>query len=119
LLPADTSSKVEPGIARAVPPGAPLVLLAPHHGSKTSSSVAYLQALQPRLAIASTGYLNGYHHPAPEVVARYASLGIPLLNTPETGAVRIAFPVDAPPGILSKERIRQSRYWREHGTASR
>jgi len=119
LLPADTSSKVEPDIARAVPSGAPLVLLAPHHGSKTSSSVAYLQALQPRLAIASTGYLNGYHHPAPEVVARYASLGIPLLNTPETGAVRIAFPVDAPPGILSEERIRQSRYWREHGTASR
>lgn len=119
LLPADTSSKGEPDIARAVPPGPPLVLLVPHHGSKTSSSLEYLQALHPQLAIASTGYLNGYHHPAPEVVARYAGLGIPLLDTPETGAVRIVFPVDAPPSILSEERIRQSRYWREHGTASR
>lgn len=114
LLPADTSSKVEPGIVRALPRGAPLVLVAPHHGSKTSSSPAYLEALQPRLAIASTGYLNGYHHPAPAVVARYAALGIPLLNTPDTGAVRIAFPVGAPPRVVSEERVRQPRYWREH-----
>jgi competence protein ComEC len=119
LLPADTSSKVEPDIARAVPPGPPLVLLVPHHGSKTSSSAAYLQALHPELAIASTGYLNGYHHPAAEVVARYTTLGIPLLDTPDTGAVRIAFPADAPPRILSEARLRQARYWREHGTASR
>ena len=115
LLPADTSSKVEPDIARAVPPGPPLVLVAPHHGSKTSSSFAYLQALHPQLAIASTGYLNGYHHPAPEIIARYASLGIPLLGTPATGAVRVAFPDDMPPHIISEERWRQARYWREHG----
>ncbi|HVX04600.1 MAG TPA: DNA internalization-related competence protein ComEC/Rec2 [Rhodanobacteraceae bacterium] len=119
LLPADTSSQVEPDIARAVPPGPPLVLVAPHHGSKTSSSLEYLEALHPKLAIASTGYLNGYHHPAPEVVERYASLDIPLLNTPDTGAVRIVFPVGAPPRVVSEERIRQARYWREHGTASR
>jgi competence protein ComEC len=123
LLPADTSSKVEPLIARTVPPGPPLVLVVPHHGSKTSSSPGYLEALQPRLAIASTGYLNGYGHPAPEVVARYAALGIPLLDTPATGAVRIAFPVSAAPRIVSEERLRQARYWRETGpygsTASR
>ncbi|HEY7871708.1 MAG TPA: DNA internalization-related competence protein ComEC/Rec2, partial [Rudaea sp.] len=115
LLPADTSSKVEPDIARAVPAGPPLVLMAPHHGSKTSSSLAYLQALHPQLAIASTGYLNGYHHPAPEIAARYAALGIPLLNTPDTGAVRIAFPAGTSPRVLSEERRRQARYWREHG----
>ncbi|MDE2498017.1 MAG: DNA internalization-related competence protein ComEC/Rec2, partial [Xanthomonadaceae bacterium] len=115
LLPADTSSKVEPDIARAIPPGPPLVLVAPHHGSKTSSGIAYLQALHPQLAIASTGYMNGYHHPAPEIAARYAALGIPLFNTPDTGAVRVAFPADTPPRIMSGERQRQARYWREHG----
>lgn len=119
LLPADTSSKVEPDIARAVPPGPPLVLIVPHHGSKTSSSRGYLEALHPQLAIASSGYLNGYHHPAPEVVARYRALGIPLLDTPDTGAVRLVFPAVAPPRVVSRERLRQSRYWREHGTASR
>lgn len=114
LLPADTSSKVEPDIAGAVLAGPPLVLIAPHHGSKTSSSAGYLEALHPQLAIASTGYLNGYHHPAPEVVARYAALGIPLLNTPGTGAVRMAFPASAPPHTVAEERVRQARYWREH-----
>ncbi|HEX5354507.1 MAG TPA: DNA internalization-related competence protein ComEC/Rec2 [Rhodanobacteraceae bacterium] len=113
LLPADTSSKVEPDIAHAIPPGPPLVLVVPHHGSKTSSSRAYLKALQPRLAIASTGYLNGYHHPAPTIVARYAALGIPLLNTPATGAVRVDFPAGSRPRILSEERRRQAHYWRE------
>lgn len=114
LLPADTSSKVEPEIARAVPPGVPLVLIAPHHGSKTSSSTAYLEALRPRFAIASTGYLNAYRHPAPVVEQRYADLGIPLLNTPGTGAVRLEFPVDAPPRVVAEERWRQAHYWREH-----
>ncbi|TAN04911.1 MAG: DNA internalization-related competence protein ComEC/Rec2 [Rhodanobacteraceae bacterium] len=116
LLPADTSSKIEPAIAAAVPAGLPLVLIAPHHGSRTSSSEAYLQALRPRFAVASTGYLNGYHHPAPEVVTRYAALGIPLLDTPNTGAVRVAFPADSDPTLLSEERLRQARYWRETGS---
>ncbi|HKZ09816.1 MAG TPA: DNA internalization-related competence protein ComEC/Rec2 [Rhodanobacteraceae bacterium] len=123
LLPADTSSKVEADIAHAVPAGPPLVLVAPHHGSKTSSSGNYLRALHPILAIASTGYLNAFHHPAAEVVARYNAFGIPLLNTPATGAVRVGFPVAAAPRILAEERRRQAHYWRETGsngsTASR
>ncbi len=114
LLPADTSSRVEPEIARGVPRGPPLVLVAPHHGSKTSSSRTYLEALDPRFAIASTGYLNGYHHPSSVVVKRYRALGIPLLNTPDTGAVRIAFPAHALPHVASRERLRQAHYWREH-----
>lgn len=113
LLPADTSAKVEPAIAAAVPRGPPLVLVVPHHGSKTSSSLGYLEALDPMLAIASAGYMNGYHHPAPVVVARYRRLGIPLLDTPDSGAVRIAFPLQAAPRVLSRERLRQARYWRE------
>jgi competence protein ComEC len=114
LLPADTSSKVEPDIVRAIPSGPPLVLIAPHHGSKTSSSRAYLEVLRPRFAVASSGYLNGYHHPATVVAARYASLDIPLLNTPDTGAVRIEFPASAPPRLVARERLRQRHYWREY-----
>lgn len=114
LLPADTGALVEPEIAAAISPGAPLVLIAPHHGSKTSSSEAYLRALQPRFAIASNGYRNRFHHPAPIIVARYRALGIPLMSTPATGAVRIAFPPDAPPRITAQERTLRARYWREH-----
>ncbi len=117
LLPADTSTKVEPAIAAAVPPGPPLVLVVPHHGSKTSSGVDYLEALHPRFAVASAGYLNGYHHPSPVIVDRYANLGIPLLATPDTGAVRIAFPADGAPRVMAEERRRQARYWREPGAS--
>lgn len=114
LLPADTSAVVEPRIAVAVGRGGPLVLVVPHHGSKTSSSETYLRALQPRFAIASAGYRNRFGHPAPLIVARYRQLRIPLLATFDTGAVRIAFLPAAPPRIISQERTRQSRYWREH-----
>jgi competence protein ComEC len=114
LLPADTSAKLEPAIAASVPKGAPLVLVVPHHGSKTSSSVDYLRTLRPRFAIASAGYRNRFGHPAQVVVARYRQLGIPLAATLDTGAVRIAFPANAPPQIVAEERVLQDRYWREH-----
>ncbi|MGN6729243.1 MAG: DNA internalization-related competence protein ComEC/Rec2 [Rhodanobacteraceae bacterium] len=119
LLPADTTAKVEPAIAEAVVASAgvhdpPRVLVVPHHGSKTSSSEDYLRALHPRFAIASAGYRNRFRHPAAVIVARYEQLGIPLSTTADTGAVRIAFPADAPPRIVSEERSKQARYWREH-----
>ena len=114
LLPGDVSRKVEPAIARAAGEGPPLVLLVPHHGSKTSSGEDFLRAVKPSFAIVSNGYLNGYGHPAPEVLQRYRDLGIPFFDTPGTGAVRMAFPADAPPRIVAMERLRQDRYWREH-----
>ena len=114
LLPADTSAHVEPDIAARIAGGAPLVLIAPHHGSKTSSSEDYLRALHPAFAVASAGYRNRFGHPAPVIVARYRDLGIALSATFDTGAVRIAFPTDAPPRIVSEERIKRGRYWREH-----
>lgn len=63
-----------------------LIFMAPHHGSKTSSSEALLKSLQPDLAFAQNGYRNRYGHPHPTVTARYEALGIPFLQTPNTGA---------------------------------
>ena len=51
------------------------VLLAPHHGSKTSSSAEFLAAVQPAVVLVQAGYRNRYGHPAPEVMARYRALG--------------------------------------------
>jgi competence protein ComEC len=50
------------------------VLLAPHHGSKTSSSAEFLAAVQPAVVLVQVGYRNRYGHPAPEVLARYQAL---------------------------------------------
>ena len=63
-----------------------LIFMAPHHGSKTSSSLAILKRLEPNQAFAQNGYRNRYGHPHPDVTARYRSLEIPFYQTPETGA---------------------------------
>jgi competence protein ComEC len=63
-----------------------LIFMAPHHGSKTSSSEDLLKRLKPDQAFAQNGYRNRYGHPHPTVVVRYGSLGIPFSQTPETGA---------------------------------
>jgi len=63
-----------------------LIFMAPHHGSKTSSSLALLKKLEPDHAFAQNGYRNRYGHPHPDVTARYQSLEIPFYQTPETGA---------------------------------
>lgn len=62
-------------------------LIVPHHGSRTSSTEPFLQAVQPAWAFAQAGYRNRYGHPAQPVVARYAELGIPLLSSPWCGAL--------------------------------
>jgi competence protein ComEC len=62
-------------------------LIVPHHGSRTSSTEGFLQAVQPRWALAQAGYRNRYGHPAPAVVQRYADRGIPLLSSPWCGAL--------------------------------
>jgi competence protein ComEC len=62
------------------------VLLVPHHGSKTSSSAAFLDAVAPRIAIVQSGYRNRFGHPTPTVLARYQERGIQVLDSPHCGA---------------------------------
>ena len=69
-----------------------LIFMAPHHGSKTSSSQELLTALSPDEAFAQNGYRNRYGHPHPTVTARYQSMGIPFHQTPTTGAQVWEFP---------------------------
>ncbi len=63
-----------------------LIFMAPHHGSKTSSSLELLKRLEPNQAFAQNGYRNRYGHPHPDVTARYEALEIPFYQTPQTGA---------------------------------
>jgi competence protein ComEC len=63
-----------------------LILMAPHHGSKTSSSFNLLSRLSPDIAFAQNGYRNRYGHPHPVVLERYLAFGIPFHQTPVTGA---------------------------------
>ena len=83
-------------------------LLVPHHGSKTSSSAAFLDAVQPRLALAQAGYRNRFGHPVADVVARYDERGIWLVRSPACGAATWQ---SLEPAQLSCQRQMQKRYW--------
>lgn len=65
------------------------VLVAPHHGSKTSSSMEFVEAVKPRIVIFTTGVNNRFKFPHPSVIKRYQDMGATLLNTATHGAVRI------------------------------
>ncbi len=66
------------------------VLKVPHHGSKTSSTGPFIDAVEPCLALVSVG-VNSFGHPARETRESFAKRNIPLLITKETGAVKIVF----------------------------
>jgi competence protein ComEC len=90
LLPGDIEAVQEDELVNSIPDKLRAnVLLAPHHGSGTSSTPAFLQAVQPELAIFQLGYLNRYHHPKTEVWNRYADFGIKRLRTDESGCNHI------------------------------
>jgi competence protein ComEC len=113
LLAGDISSRVEPQVAAAIGPGVTPLLVVPHHGSKTSSSADFIDAVDPSLAIVSAGWRNRFGHPKPEVMERYADAGVPVLNTADSGAIGVEFPVGAPARVSGRWRLRDPRYWRE------
>jgi competence protein ComEC len=67
------------------------LLLAPHHGSRTSSSYALIRAVEPRWVVFSAGHSNRFNHPHPNVVARYRELAVEPVYTSRAGAVRFVF----------------------------
>lgn len=87
------------------------ILVAPHHGSISSSSLDFIQAVKPNYVIFATGYLNRFKFPSPEVVMRYETLGTKTLNSAETGAITFKFPTKS--GILTPEiyRTNHRRFW--------
>lgn len=84
-------------------------LLAPHHGSRSSSSAAFVQATRPRAVLISRGWGNAFGHPHPEVVQRYRAAGALLYDSAETGAVRIRLGAFDEPLKLRDH----ARFWRE------
>ncbi len=84
------------------------VLLVPHHGSKTSSSAAWLDAVRPEFAIVQAGWRNRFGHPAPEVLARYAEREVRVVDSAHCGAARWS---SEAPHALGCERQAARRYW--------
>lgn len=112
LLPADIEKKSEYQLlannGNALPS---TVLVAPHHGSKTSSTDEFVRQVNPRLVIFTVGYRNRFGHPREEVVERYRALGSTLLRSDIDGAVLLRFADNA--FAFETSRALRRRYWQD------
>ena len=85
----DISREVEQTIAPSFAPAAIRILKVPHHGSATSSSQHFLDALRPDVAVISAGRGNPFGHPVSSVLERYRHVGAAIYRTDRDGAVSI------------------------------
>lgn len=86
------------------------ILVAPHHGSKTSSTFEFVQAVQPKYVLFPTGKDNRFGFPKQVVVDQYQKLGSYLYNTAEQGAILFTVtPEEVSEPIVWREQ--QRRFW--------
>ncbi len=86
------------------------IVLAPHHGSRSSSTPSFVAAVQPDWVVMSAGYNNRFDHPHPEVVQRYQDADVLVENTAESGAILFELGGDQP-RLLERQREQARRFW--------
>ncbi len=111
LLTADIERLAEMNLRERGQPLAADILIAPHHGSRTSSSPEFLRAVAAKTIVIPVGHRNRYGHPHPEVLARYRALGAPAWRTDRDGAVTLRLGRDGV--VVERAREAEKRYWRE------
>jgi competence protein ComEC len=87
------------------------VLVAPHHGSKTSSTLTFLQAVQPEYVLIPAGYRNQFGHPHREVLDRYEQIKAHWLNNANSGAITVS--VREGSWVVQSLRDTESKYWND------
>ncbi len=110
LVPGDIE---RPSEERLLQEGRPLkadVLIAPHHGSRTSSTPAFVDAVQPKGVIFAVGYRNRFGHPHAEVIERWRAADARILRTDRDGALLVTIAPHAPIRI-DRHRALYRRYW--------
>ncbi len=87
------------------------ILIAPHHGSKTSAVKNFVNLVDPKYVLFATGYRNRYHFPHPSVVKLYQEKNVIAYNTADTGAIQFKLNssgVESAPGLYRKQ---HKHYW--------
>ena len=88
------------------------VLVAPHHGSKTSSSKPFVDQLQPQHTVFSAGYRHHFGHPHIDVVDRYKASGSKLWNTASSGSISFEWDINGDLEILTARKHKPKYWWR-------
>jgi competence protein ComEC len=94
LLPGDIEAPVEPLVLRHTPAGQMDIILAPHHGSRSSSGSQFVAGTRPTYTIFSAAYSNRWGFPAAEVEARWQNAGACTAATAHTGAILFSLQTD-------------------------
>jgi competence protein ComEC len=111
LLPGDIERRAEGELLRRVPDRLRAeVLLAPHQGSRTSSTPEFVRVVEPRVAIFPIGYRNRFGHPHREVTRRYLDEGVGVYRTDRDGAVMISIQGEGSITV-TPYRALYRRYW--------
>ena len=87
------------------------LLVVPHHGSNTSSTPGFIEAVAPQFALIPAGYLNRYRFPKAAVTERYRQAGAILLDTGRKGAISASFSAQQATPSLNAWRQQQVHYW--------
>jgi competence protein ComEC len=112
LLPGDIEHPVENHLLAADRRAlAARVLVAPHHGSRTSSGAAFIRAVDPEWVLFANGYRNRFGFPRPEIVARYRVAGVRRQSTAAGGAIAVSIEQGKPLQVEAW-RSRHRRLWR-------
>lgn len=115
LLPGDIETRAERALLGRGDDLRAHILAAPHHGSRSSSSPAFVAAVAPEYVLFATGYRNRWGFPHPEVQARYAAAGAGAWNTAVHGAIEVRVPASGVPAPPRAWRELHQRYWHEPG----
>ncbi len=112
LLTGDIETRAEAMVMRARGPDLKAdILVAPHHGSRSSSGRTFIDAVDPSDVLFPAGYRNRWNHPHPEVVARYRARGGRIYHSAVHGAITYSVPVDGRFDAPVTWRQQRQRYW--------
>jgi competence protein ComEC len=114
LLPGDIEKAAEGALLQQAPQLLKSELIvAPHHGSNSSSTAAFVKAVDPKWVLISAGYKNRYGFPKPEVIARWQAQGATILNSAQTGAIEFRLlPGEENPNLRLYRELNR-RYWQD------
>lgn len=111
-LSGDLDAERETRLALAQPTLRADLLVAPHHGSATSSSPVLLNTLRPSVAMIQSGYRNRFGHPAPVVIERFRERRMHWWSSPQCGAATWR---SDQPYVVRCHRDSARRYWHHQG----
>ena len=113
LITGDIEAEAERSILQQGLIGPVDIVIVPHHGSRTSSVLQFVDELRPSVALVAAGYRNRWGFPKPDVRARWQSAGAAVLTTADSGALSFQLCAGEALGVVREHRSDEKRMWHD------